>query len=128
VSRVTYLFSFVLINVTKVMTRTKENGEVSLNREDNVSLQCCQMHEASVGSVGVKYGILKWCCRRFRCNHKQTSDRQWWRYQVKNQYLFSLNLQDLCCLHEIVVFLLSARDKKEPIISVAYSVPGKCIR
>ncbi len=26
-----------------------------------------------------------------------------------------------------MVFLLSARDKKEPIISVAYSVPGKCI-
>ncbi len=40
----------MLINVTKVMTRTKENGEVSLNREDNVSLQCCQMHEASVGN------------------------------------------------------------------------------
>jgi hypothetical protein len=37
-------------------------------------------------------------------------------------------MQDLCCLHEIVVFLLSARDKKEPIICVAYSVPGKCIR
>lgn len=57
-TRVTYLFSFVLINVTKVMTRTKENGEVSLNREDNVSLQCCQMHEASVGIVGVKYGMI----------------------------------------------------------------------
>jgi hypothetical protein len=38
-------------NVTKVMTRTKVNGEVSLNREDNVSLQRCQMHEASVGIV-----------------------------------------------------------------------------
>lgn len=47
---------FVDGNVTKVMTRT--NGEVSLNREDNVSLQCCRMHEASVGIVGVKYGMM----------------------------------------------------------------------
>jgi hypothetical protein len=46
-------------NVTKVMTRTKANGEVSLNREDNVSLQHCRMHEASVGVVGVKYGMIR---------------------------------------------------------------------
>jgi hypothetical protein len=37
-------------------------------------------------------------------------------------------MQDLFCLNEIVVFLLSARDKKEPIISIAYRIPGKCIR
>ncbi len=48
----------MLINVTKVITRTKENGEVSLNREESVSLQCCQMHEASVRIVGVKYGMI----------------------------------------------------------------------
>jgi hypothetical protein len=82
----------------------------------------------SIPTVKSLVRILKWYCRRFRGNHKQTSAGQWWKYQVRNQYLFSLNLQDLCCLHEIVVFLLSARDKKEPIISIDYSLPGKCIR
>jgi hypothetical protein len=46
-------------NVTKVMTKTKVNGEVSLNREDNVSSQHCQMHQASVGVVRVKYGMIR---------------------------------------------------------------------